>query len=494
MRIIDNQKPISELTSQLSTQLNPHLAPQLNTESVQSQIKVLNPQDDSLVGMVASNSVDDVKSAIETAVLGAQKAKELSANMRMSVLNDVADNLQNQKEQFAQMISREGIKTITEARKEVSRAENTIRISAEEARRLTGETIAFDQASGSENRFGYYRRIPLGIVAAITPFNDPLNLVAHKVGPAIAAGNSVILLPHHETPLVAKMLVELFDKTALPKGILNLVTGYGADIGDTIVSDPRINMISFTGGKTVGERILGLAGLKKMSMELGSNCPVIVMNDANFEMAMQACVSGAFSAAGQNCLHVQRVYIQDALYEKFSTEFCKRAELISMGDKLSEHTQMGPMINVAAARKVEAMVQDAIEKNATLLCGGKRVGNFFQPTVLSDVSNECVIAKEEVFGPVTILYRFSDKKEAITQANDVDFGLQAGVFTNSLDVAFELADALDCGGVMINDSSDYRIDAMPFGGVKGSGVGREGVMSAIKEMTDVKTYCFNLQK
>jgi glyceraldehyde-3-phosphate dehydrogenase (NADP+) len=471
---------------------SPTLSPKLNTESVQPQIKVVNPQDGSLVGMVANNSVGDVKLVIECAVVGAQKAKKLSANMRMSVLNEVADNLQNQKELFAQMISCEGIKTISEARKEVSRCVNTIRISAEEARRLTGETIAFDQASGSENRFGYYRRIPLGVVAAITPFNDPLNLVAHKIGPAIAAGNSVILLPHHETPLVAKMLVELFNKTALPKGILNLVTGYGADIGDAIVSDPRINMISFTGGKTVGERILSLAGLKKISMELGSNCPVIVMNDANFEMAVEACVSGAFAAAGQNCLHVQRVYIQDELYEKFSAEFCKRAEDISMGNKLSEHTQMGPMINAAAARRVDAMVKDAIEKNANLLVGGQREGNFFQPTVLSDVRNECVIAKEEVFGPVTILYRFSDKKEAIAQANDVDFGLQAGVFTNSLDVAFELADALDCGGVMINDSSDYRIDAMPFGGVKGSGVGREGVMSAIKEMTDVKTYCFNL--
>jgi glyceraldehyde-3-phosphate dehydrogenase (NADP+) len=478
MSIIHNQTP----------------TPKLNTQSVQPQIKVLNPEDGSLVGMVINNSECDVQLVIQTAVLGAEKAKKLSANMRMSVLNDVADNLQNQKEFFAQMISREGIKTISEARKEVSRCINTIRISAEEARRLTGETIAFDQAPGSENRFGYYRRIPLGIVAAITPFNDPLNLVAHKIGPAIAAGNSVILLPHHETPLVATMLVGLFNQTTLPEGILNLVTGYGADIGDSIVSDPRVNMISFTGGKAVGERILGFAGLKKISMELGSNCPVIVMNDANFDMAMEACVSGAFSAAGQNCLHVQRVYIQDEMYEKFSIEFCNRAENIVMGDKLSEHTQMGPMINLDAARKVESMVQDAIDKNATLLCGGKRVGNFFQPTVMSDVNNECEIAKEEVFGPVTILYRFSDKKEAITQANGADFGLQAGVFTNSLDVAFELADALDCGGVMINDSSDYRIDAMPFGGVKGSGVGREGVMSAIKEMTDVKTYCFNLQK
>jgi glyceraldehyde-3-phosphate dehydrogenase (NADP+) len=466
----------------------------IDVKNAQPQIQVLNPEDGSLVGTVVNNSLSEVDSIIEAAVLGAQKAKKLSSNTRMSVLNEVADNLSNQKELFAQMIAREGIKTINEARKEVSRCVETIRISAEEARRLTGETIAFDQAPGSENRFGYYRRIPLGVVAAITPFNDPLNLVAHKIGPAIAAGNSVILLPHHETPLVAKLLVGLFNKTNLPKGILNLVTGFGIDIGDKIVSDPRINMVSFTGGKSVGERILSHVGLKKVSMELGSNCPVIVMNDANIEMAMEACVSGAFWAAGQNCLHVQRIYIQDELYDQFASEFCFRANKISMGDKLSESTQMGPMINNRAALKVEAMVKDALEKNSTLLCGGKRQGNFFQPTVFSNVSSDCLIAKEEVFGPITVLYRFSDKKEAITQANDVEFGLQAGIFTNDLELAFELADSMDCGGVMINDSSDYRIDAMPFGGVKGSGVGREGVMNAVKEMTDIKTYCFNLRK
>lgn len=462
--------------------------------TTQTEIKVLNPQDGSLVGLVANNSETDVQLVIETAVLGAKKAKKLSANERMSVITEVADNLHNLKELFAQMIAREGIKTISEARKEVSRCIDTLRISAEETRRLNGETISFDQAPGSENRFGYFRRVPLGVIAAITPFNDPLNLVAHKIGPAIAAGNSVILLPHHETPLVAKMLVELFNKTSLPQGILNLVTGYGADIGDMIISDPRINMISFTGGKMVGERILRLAGLKKMSMELGSNCPVIVMNDAHFDMAMEACISGAFWAAGQNCLHVQRVYIQDDIYEQFVAEFCERANSISMGDKLAESTQMGPMINEAAALKVESMVQDALDHNSTLLCGGKREGNFFHPTVLTDVTNECLIANEEVFGPVTVLYRFSEKDEAITQANDVDFGLQAGVFTTNLESAFEIADALECGGVMINDSSDYRIDAMPFGGVKGSGVGREGVMNAVIEMTDIKTYCFNLRK
>ena len=465
-----------------------------NIEDYDSMINVLNPQDGSLVGTVENNTIAEVKLIIDTAVLGAKKAKALSAHERMSVINQVADSLQNQKELFAQMISREGIKTITESRKEVLRCIETLRISAEEARRLTGETIAFDQAPGSENRFGYYRRIPIGVIAAITPFNDPLNLVAHKIGPAIAAGNSVILLPHHETPLVAKMLIELFDNTSLPEGVLNLVTGYGSEIGDSIISDPRINMVSFTGGKKVGDRILKFSGLKKISMELGSNCPTIVMNDADFEMAVESCVSGAFCAAGQNCLHVQRIYIQDQIYKQFSTEFCKRASQISMGDKLSENSQMGPMINEDAVRRVESLVQDALNKNAKLLCGGKRNGNFFEPTVLTNVSDECFIAKEEVFGPVTILYHFSKKEEAIEQANNVDYGLQAGVFTTNLETAFELADAIECGGVIINDSSDYRIDAMPFGGVKNSGVGREGVMNAIAEMTDIKTYCFNLRK
>ena len=465
-----------------------------NIEDYNSIINVLDPQDGSLVGTVKNNTISEAKLIIETAVLGAKKAKSLSAHERMSVLNQVAESLKKQKELFAQMISREGVKTITESRKEVLRCFDTLRISAEEARRLTGETISFDQALGSENRFGYYRRIPLGVIAAITPFNDPLNLVAHKIGPAIAAGNSVILLPHHETPLVAKMLIELFKNTSLPEGVLNLVTGYGSEIGDSIISDPRINMVSFTGGKKVGDRILKFSGLKKISMELGSNCPTVVMNDADFEMAVESCVSGAFCAAGQNCLHVQRIYIQDQIYKQFSAEFCKRASQIFMGDKLSENSQMGPMINEKAAKRVEEMVQDALDKNAKLLCGGKRNGNFFEPTVLINVSDECIIAKEEVFGPVTILYNFTESEEAIEQANNVNYGLQAGIFTTNLETAFELADAIECGGVMINDSSDYRIDAMPFGGVKNSGVGREGVKNAITEMTDIKTYCFNLRK
>jgi len=465
-----------------------------NTVEKESTITVLNPQDGSFVGEVHSANIADAQRAIEIAAAAAGIAKKLPAHVRMSVLNQVADALFQQKELFAQMIAREGIKTINEARKEATRCVDTLRISAEEVRRLTGETIAFDQAPGSENKFGYYKRLPLGVVVAITPFNDPLNLVAHKIGPAIAAGNAVILMPHSETPLVAKMLVELFAQTKLPEGILQLVTGRGEVIGDVLVSDPRINMVSFTGGKSVGDKILAQTGMKKVALELGSNCPAIVLADADIEHALESCIGGAFWAAGQNCLHVQRIYIQRNLYLKFSEEFIHGAKAIIMGNKLNEDTQMGPMINEKAALKVEFLVNDALSKGATLLCGGHREGAFYQPTVLTDISDSCLIAKEEVFGPVTLLYCFDDLEEGIANANNVDYGLQAGVFTQDLDLAFKVADSLECGGVMINESSDYRIDAMPFGGVKGSGLGREGVMNTIHEMTQTKTYCFNLYK
>ena len=460
----------------------------------ETTIKVVNPQDGSYIGEVYNASAIDAQIMIDKAVAAFDKSRNLSAYTRISVLNKVADDLFQQRELFAQIIAREGIKTINEARKEVLRCIDTLRISAEEARRLNGETIAFDQVPGSENRFGYFKRLPIGVIAAITPFNDPLNLVAHKIGPAIAAGNAVILKPHSETPLVAKMLVDLFAKTDLPENFLQLLTGEGAVVGDVLVSDPRIRMVSFTGGKSVGEKIMQKAGLKKISMELGSNCPAIVLADADVEQALESTVSGAFWAAGQNCLHVQRIYIHKDLYHKFSDEFVARAKKIRMGDKLKETTEMGPMINERAAQKVSSLVDDALDKKATLLCGGNREGSFFQPTVLADVSDECLIAKEEVFGPVTILYPFDDTDSAISMANDVDYGLQAGIFTQNLDQAFSIADALECGGVMINDSSDYRIDAMPFGGIKGSGLGREGVLNAIHEMSEAKTYCFNLRR
>ncbi len=455
-------------------------------------IEVYDPGNRELLGTVPSASREDVEQVLATAKEASEYARNMPTHLRVGVLRQVADQLQERHEEFAQVIAREGIKTIREARKEVTRCIETLRISAEEARRLGGEIIAFDQMPGSENRFGYFKRLPVGVVLAITPYNDPLNLVAHKIGPAIAAGNAVILKPHSATPLSARNLVKLFAATELPTGVLQLVTGSGAIIGEQLVSDPRVRMVSFTGGPEVGHKILAQAGLKKISMELGSNCPTIVMGDADMELALEATVSGAFWAAGQNCLHVQRIFIQQEHFEDFSKQFVARTRRLKMGDKMDETTDMGPMISEAATLKVSEFVQDAVACGARILTGGESEGPYYQPTVLDKVSADCRISKEEVFGPVVALYAFSDMQEAIDSANDVDYGLQAGVFTRDLATAHRIADALNCGGVMINDSSDYRIDAMPFGGTRGSGLGKEGVAHAIHEMTDPKTYCFNL--
>ena len=455
-------------------------------------IEVFDPGNRELLGTVPSASRADVEHVLATASEASDIARNLPTHLRISVLRQVAEQLQKRQEEFAETIAKEGIKTIREARKEVTRCIETLRISSEGARRLGGETIAFDQMPGSENRFGYFKRLPVGVVLAITPYNDPLNLVAHKIGPAIAAGNAVILKPHSLTPLSARNLVELFDATELPTGVLQLITGAGAIIGDQLVSDPRVRMVSFTGGPLVGHKVLAQAGLKKISMELGSNCPTIVMGDADMELALAATVSGAFWAAGQNCLHVQRLFIQNDRYEDFSNRFVERTKRLKVGDKMDESTDMGPLISDAATLKVSQFVQDAVASGARILTGGECQGRYYQPTVLDNVSADCQMSKEEVFGPVVALYAFRGIQEAIDLANDVDYGLQAGVFTRDLATAHRIADALNCGGVMINDSSDYRIDAMPFGGTRGSGLGREGVAHAIHEMTELKTYCFNL--
>lgn len=457
------------------------------------QMDVRDPQDGSLIDTVPLASVEDMRAAIEAAVAGAQRARCLPTHQRMAILQQGADFIAAHHEEYARTIAREGIKTIREARKEVSRCIDTLRISAEEARRLAGETIPFDQRPGSEHRMGYFVREPLGIVGAITPFNDPLNLVAHKVGPALAAGNAIIVKPDSKTPLSALKLAEaLLSSGLLPRGVLQVITGKGSEIGDILVQDERVRMISFTGGLEVGQEIAGKAGLKKLGMELGSNAPVIVMADADLDLAVEANVSGAFWAAGQNCLHVQRLLVHDAIYDAFVDRFVARTRAYRVGDKLDEQTDMGCLINEAAARRVDQMVQQALAAGATLLSGGQRRGTFYDPTVLENVPNSCSLAYDEVYGPVTVLYRFRALDEAIAVANDVNYGLQAGIFTANLQTALRAAAELHVGGVMINESTDYRIDAMPFGGVKGSGLGREGVKFALHEMTEPKVVCFRL--
>lgn len=456
------------------------------------KIEVLNPFNNELIDTVPSGDRSDVEAAFQAAEEGFKINRNIPVHQRISILYKTAEILKSHQEEFSRTIATEGSKTIKEARKEVSRCIDTITISAEEARRIVGETIPFDSREGSENRVGYYYRFPIGIILAITPFNDPLNLVAHKVGPAIAGGNAVVLKPATVTPLSALKLGEAFIEAGLPWKILNIVTGYGSKIGDALVKDPRARMISFTGGTEVGEEIVSKAGLKKIGMELGSNSPVIVMDDADLEQAVELSVSGAFWAVGQNCLGVQRIYIHKDVYDEFEEMFVARTKKMKVGFQLEEDTDMGPMITEGEAERVEMWIKEALEAGAELLAGGKREGTLFEPTVFRNMPSSVKLNCEEVFGPVVNLYKVSSLDVAISLANSVKYGLHGAIFTRSLSNAFKAIKELDVGGVMVNDSTDYRIDMMPFGGVKWSGLGREGIKFALLEMTEPKVVCFNL--
>lgn len=456
------------------------------------KIDVIDPFDNSLIDTVPAATKEDVETALAAAVKGFEITKRMTVYERAQILFKTAAIISDNLEEFATTIAQEGSKTITEARKEASRCVNTITASAEEAKRILGETIPFDSFPGGEKRRGYYYRFPIGVILAITPFNDPLNLVAHKLGPAIAAGNSVILKPATVTPLSAIKLVEAMVQAGLPPQAIQVITGYGHEIGDALVSDERVRMISFTGGVEAGKHIAKLAGIKKIGMELGSNSPVIVWKDADVDLAVESCVSGAFWAAGQNCIGVQRLLIHKDIYDEFKKKFVDLTKTYKIGDKLKDDTNMGPMITEAEAIRVEKWVDEAKAKGALVLTGGKRKGALYEPTVLEKVPKEMKIHCEEVFGPTVNLYEIDDLDEAIREANSLPYGLLAAIFTSNVDVAFKASYDLDCGGVMINDSTDYRLDSMPFGGVKYSGLGREGLKFSLQEMTEPKVVCFYL--
>ncbi|MBB6453500.1 glyceraldehyde-3-phosphate dehydrogenase (NADP+) [Salirhabdus euzebyi] len=458
----------------------------------EAKIDVYNPQNNELIASVPSASKDDMLEAIKMAEEGVKIAANMPVHERASILYRAASLLEERKEEFAKTIAEEGSKTIREATGEVQRTIETLTISAEETRRINGETLAFDQRPGSENRVGYYYRFPIGLIAAITPFNDPLNLVAHKIGPAIASGNAIIIKPASVTPLSALKLAGLLEEAGLPRKVLSVVTGKGSEVGDVLTQHEAVQMVSFTGGYETGKQISAKAGVKKLGMELGSNSPVIVLKDADLSKAVDSTVSGSFSAAGQNCIGVQRVYVEQEIYEVFQQQFVDKSKKFIVGDKLSEQTDMGPLITEGEAKRVESWVKEAIDKGAKLLCGGNRNGAFYEPTVLANLPNNCTLAREEVFGPVVILYEVDTLDDAINRSNDVDYGLQAGIFTQNIEHAFRAIHNIKVGGIIVNDSSDYRIDAMPFGGVKNSGLGREGIQYAINQMTDPKVVCFNL--
>ena len=458
------------------------------------KIEVRDPFDNSLIDTVPRACLSDVETVMAAALKGFEIARKMTVYDRAQILFRTGRIVESRLEEFAQVIAREGSKTIREARKESRRCVNTLTISAEEAKRIQGETIPFSSFPGGEKRRGYYERVPIGVVLAITPFNDPLNLVAHKLGPAVAAGNSVVLKPATVTPLSGVKLVEAFLEAGLPPLVIQVLTGFGGEIGDALVADRRPRMISFTGGVEAGLRITKIAGLKKIGMELGSNSPVIVWKDADLEWAAETCVSGAFWAAGQNCIGVQRIYIHQDVYEPFKARFVEITKGYRIGDKLKEDTDMGPLINEGEAKRVEGWIREAEKSGARVLTGGYRTGALLQPTVLENVPKTALIHQEEVFGPTVNLYPVEDADAALGEANSISYGLHAALFTRDVDMAFKLAYGLDCGGVMINDSTDYRLDSMPFGGIKNSGLGREGIRFSLQEMTDPKVICWYLPK
>jgi acyl-CoA reductase-like NAD-dependent aldehyde dehydrogenase len=409
---------------------------------------------------------------------------------RAAVLARAAELIESRSDDLARTIAAESGKTIREAAGEVGRAVQTFRVSSEEARRLAGEVVPFDGAPTGGDRFGFYLRVPLGVVVAITPFNFPLNLAAHKVAPAIAAGNSVILKPASATPLTGLALGEVLYDAGLPPRALSVVTGPGGSVGGRLVADPRPRMVTFTGSPPVGRAIQAAVGLKKTAMELGSNSAVIVTGGCDVEAAAERSVRGAFALAGQVCISVQRVVVERGVMDRFLSAACAVAGSLKVGDQLAPETDMGPMIDEGEAKRAEAWVGEGLDAGASALVGGTRDGTLCAPTVLVDVPEDARIWRDEAFAPVMCVRPFDTLDEAIRIVNDSAYGLQAGIYTDRLEDALRAAHEIECGGVMVNDVPTFRVDLMPYGGVKDSGLGREGPRFAVEEMTEIRVIGF----
>ena len=450
-------------------------------------IEVINPFDGQIVETVPRATAQDVEEAIESAKRGAEEMKSLSGYERFEILNRATALLRQRADEMARTLSMEEGKTLGEALFEVDRAAQTLELSGEEAKRLSGEVLPLDGGKGVKNKLGFTLRIPCGVVAAIAPFNFPLNLVCHKVGPAVAAGNSVILKPASDTPLVSLKLVEILLEAGLPPLGISCLTGSGSLIGEKICSDPRVRKISFTGSKEVGERICAIAGIKKVTMELGSNCPLVVLPDADLDEVANAAVSSAYTNAGQVCISAQRLIVVDSVREELIETMKPKVESLKAGDQLSEETGIGPMVRESEAYRVEKWIKEAVGHGARIVCGGERDGAVMQPTLLDGATTDMRVCREELFGPAVSVMSISGVDEAIRLANDTEFGLSAGLFTKDIDAAVRFAREVDSGNIHINWGPLWRTDGMPYGGLKGSGIGKEGPKYAIDEMTEMKS-------
>ncbi|MCW5873405.1 MAG: aldehyde dehydrogenase family protein [Anaerolineales bacterium] len=453
-------------------------------------IEVRSPYNDALVAVVHRAGPKEIEQAIADATRAFQVTRKLPSWKKAEVLMKVSEGILARREDLARTIALEAGKPIRTARLEVDRAAYTFQVAAEESKRHYGEIVPLDWLPGTENRVAHIHRVPLGPIAGIAPFNFPLNLVAHKVAPAMAAGNPIVLRPASATPVSALKLGEIIQEAGWPDGGYSVVTSATKDAAP-LIEDPRIKLLTFTGSPAVGWSLKGKAGMKRVTLELGGNAGVIVHDDADVKYAAERVAWGGFSYAGQSCISVQRVYASAKIYEDFVDDLIPRVKALVVGDPLDEKTDVGPVIDSGAADRVEEWLAEAKAGGAEVLAGGKREGNLVEPTVLASLKEDMNVSCQEVFGPLVGLFQYADVNQAIHSVGASDFGLQAGIFTNDTAIINKAFEEIEVGGLMVNDVSTFRIDHMPYGGVKQSGFGREGLRYAIEEMTELKLITYN---
>ena len=460
-------------------------------QETSNPLDVVNPYDGSVVATTFTAGEPELERATQAAVAAAPGMRRLAAYERAEVLARAGEELRRRREEIGRTIAGEVGKAIRDALAEADRGVQTFQAAAEEARRVGGEEVPIDLAPHGKGRVAFTRRFPVGPVAAISPFNFPFNLAAHKLAPAVAAGNPVVLKPASKTPLSALILGEALDRAGLPKGAISVLPMSRAT-GDRMVTDDRFRLLTFTGSSAVGWGMKARAGRKRVLLELGGNAGVIVDETADLGQAVARIAAGGFALAGQSCISVQRVYVHRRLFDRLAAMLTEKVEALKVGDPLDPATDLGPMVDEGEAERIDAWVTEAVREGARVLTGGKRLGGaMYAPTVLVDVPVTAKVCAEEVFAPLVGLFPFDDFDRAIEEVNRSPYGLQAGVFTNDLRNALAAFDRLEVGGVMMNDVSSWRMDAMPYGGVKNSGLGREGPRYTIEEMTETKIVVFN---
>ncbi len=454
-------------------------------------LEVRFPYDGSVVGAVSMASAADMDDAMAAAVVGFEQTRKLPSYRRSEILENVRRLLHERFDEVVEAMILEGGKNHKTAVGETTRALETLKVSAEEARRIGGEVFSIDWTAAGVDRQGFTRRVPIGTVLGITPFNYPVNLACHKIGPAIAAGNSIIIKPAEKTPLSSVILAEIVLEAGYPPQAFSMLNAWGRDT-EAMALDPRVAMISFTGSAAVGWMLKSKAGQKKVTLELGGNAGVIVHKDADLADAAAQAAAGGFANAGQNCISVQRLLIQRDVFEDFADLFVDQVKMLKVGDPRDPEVDVGPMISERDAERAEAWVNEAQRAGASLLFGGVREGTMFPPTVMTETAPDMRVNCEEVFAPVVTLSAYETWDEAVATINDSPYGLQAGVFTNDVKLIMDAWERIEVGGVQVNGVSTFRVDHMPYGGIKASGYGREGVKYAIEDMTDLRLMVLNL--